>query len=444
MRANYGLSLRPRIADADTELVWVSQDGREMGFQGNVRGPIGGSQFSAGFEQYSEGFISRQREQTGGLMNSRWRLRSSHRLDGLGTVTLGYDRSVMNSGSVRQVFSPRLRHRWQGVAISHEVDYSWQGDQEQLRYRLLGSWRRYDWTTRAQLSAAGSNLSDLEAQTLSGTADYRLDDRQSISTSASWGFHTQTLNASTRYIYSQTIHPGRLSFSTGINLEGSWSAALSYSVGLGSDSDRPFRLLPHDSNSGGGFSMRVFEDRSQTGEYDPEVDVPIAGAGVRVNNRPVAATSNDEGWLMVAGLPTQRRVAIALDATTLDDPFLVPSQPRVQFLPRPGFTHHVDMPLLDSGFAAGTVLRLGRPVAGLALIAERSDGAAREQTFSLSEGYFSFEVLAPGVWHIQIEPTQVPEGWASTVATVTIEEGLGVDHIQIELHSQANAEEVQP
>jgi hypothetical protein len=207
-------------------------------------------------------------------------------------------------------------------------------------------------------------------------------------------------------------------------------------VGLGSDANRPFKLLPHDSNSGGGFSMRVYEDRAQTGEFDPEVDVPIAGASVRVNNRPVAQQSNEDGWLMVAGLPTQRRVTVALDPDTLDDPFLVATQPRVQFLPRPGFTYHVDMPLADSGFASGTVLRFGRPVAGLAVIAERTDGAARELTFSLSDGYFSFETLAPGEWRVHIDPEQLPEGWVSSVAVITIEEGLGVDQINLELSPQ--------
>ena len=77
--------------------------------------------------------------------------------------------------------------------------------------------------------------------------------------------------------------------------------------------------------------MRIFEDRNQSGVFDPQFDVPIAGASVLVNNRPSEARSDDSGWLIVAGLPTERRVAIALDPNSLADPFLVAAQPRVQF-----------------------------------------------------------------------------------------------------------------
>lgn len=438
LRAHYGLSIRPRIAQADTELVVVTQDGREMAFQANARGPIGSSNAAVAYQQYSERFISTDRQQSGGLINSRWRLRSNHSLEGLGSVTLGYERAALNSGRVRQVFSPQFRHRWARVAIAHEVDYIWQAQSEQLRYRLLASWRRYDWTTRAQLSAAGTNLGDIQTQALSGSAEYRIDERQLVGVSANYNLHSGRLISNARYAFSQNVYPGRLSFSTGLSSEGSWLATVGFNIGLGADANRPVRVLPHNNTGGGGFSMRIFEDRNQSGVFDPQFDVPVAGASVLVNNRPSEARSDDSGWLIVAGLPTERRVAIALDPNSLADPFLVAAQPRVQFLPRPGFTHHVDMPLLDSGFASGTVTRFGRPVGGFEVVAERAGTGTREATFSLSDGYFSFDTLAPGTWLIQINPNTLPEGWRSTEHTIEVVEGFGVDGLQLTVHPEGD------
>ena len=435
LRANYGISVRPRLADADTELIVVAQDGREIAFQANARGPIGGSNASATYEQFSQGYLSTSRQQSGRLLNSRWRLRSSHSLSGIGSLSLGYERAVLNTASVRQTFRPRLRHRLAGLAVAHEFDYSWQAQSEQLRYRGLATWRyNRQWTSRAQLTAGGSNLSTLEAQSLSGSADYRIDDRQLVGVSANYGLQSGRISSSIRYSYSQVVYPGRLSFSTGLNSEGAWSAGLGVSVGVGSSRQRWVHWIPPDSPSGGGaFSMRVFEDRNQSGQFDPEVDVPIAGAGVLVNNRPAEARSDDTGWLVVAGLPTDRRVAVGLDPDSLDDPFLAAPQPRVQFLPRAGFTHHVDMPLLDSGFASGTVTRFDRPVGGFEVVAERAGTGTRETTFSLSDGYFGFETLAPGTWQLQVNPNTLPEGWRSTVATVEIAEGQGIDQIDLQV-----------
>ncbi|MDR9453581.1 MAG: hypothetical protein RI542_06585 [Wenzhouxiangella sp.] len=55
--------------------------------------------------------------------------------------------------------------------------------------------------------------------------------------------------------------------------------------------------------------------------------------------------------------------------------------------------------------------------------------AGTSRSFSLSDGYFAFETLAPGRWRLRIEPDSLPEGWTSSEVEVEIESGSGTDGI---------------
>ena len=436
---NTGISLRPSLGRISTELVSVQQNNGESAWQVNLSTPIWRTSVSARYEQYSEGFISSRRQRSGGLVDHRLALRTGVPIGRLGSMTLNYDRLTFVDGRVRHEYSPRWRHRFFGNSLSHELTVVRQGNSEQSRYRLLTSRRMGPVSARGQLEASGGRVADMSFNTLNLSGDYRWDDQRTLGVSLRYGFANNSYSLSGRL--SQRLGPGQISVSASLNQSGDWGAGLTYAVGLGPKGRMPLSFVPQAESSGGAIAVRIFEDVDGDGVFDPEIDRPMADAGLTLGGRPMPARSDEDGWVILAGLPSERPARIGLDRDSLMDPFLTTMKPRVELQGRPGFTHQIDFPLLDSAYATGTVLRLGRPVPGIQIKAEREDGATTEVTFSLSDGYFAFETLAPGTWEFSVDPDAIPPEWETTRVRRVVEEGQSYDGLLIELHQKESSDE---
>lgn len=426
-----GISISPALPWVASEWVVVQQDTGASAFQGNISMPLFRTNLSLRYEQYSNDYLSNQRQRGGGLISNRLAMRTTVPLGPLGSLPLQYDRFDLADGTVRHEWLPRYRHRFFGLNLAHDLRLVQQGQQRQSQYRLLTSVRYGDWTGRLQYQASGPGSPQFARGRVQASADTVLDAQRSLGLSANYSLGSQQFSVSGRL--SQTIGPGRLSVSAGVNQSGGWSAGLSFAIGLGSNGRRPISLLPQADTTGGALMVQFFEDMDGDSLFDPDIDTPIEGAGLTLNGRPVETLSDADGWLVVGGLSRERPSRLGLDRDQMVDPFMSTARPRVMLQGRPGFVHQISMPFQDSGFASGTVLRRGLPAPGTRVEAERSDGATREFTFSLSDGYFAFETLAPGRWRLRIEPDSLPEGWTSSEVEVEIESGSGIDGIEISL-----------
>lgn len=428
---NLGVVVRPALGLVTTEWVGVAQNEGEYAVEGLSRFSMLGLNLSAKMAHFSPGFISRERGSVGGGdVTTRMSLRASQSLGRLGSVSLDYGRFELTNGGLREEWAPRWRHRLMDTSVSHEFRLTEQGRFRSAQYRLLGSRRWGDWSTRFQLQASGRDLSNAELNTLSLNADYRWGNNQSLSLTTQYGIRSDSLSISGQF----SSQWGAALFSTtaSFNQSGSWSAGLSVSFGLGSRGQQPLAFLPAQTTRGGALEVNIFEDVNGDGIFS-EVDRPVPDATVAVNGRSDERLSDANGQLLVLGLPTRSPVDIELDIDSLPNPFLTTSQPRVRFTPRPGFTHRINMPLQDSAFVTGDVSQYGQPLAGLEVTARRVDGLAEETVLSFSDGYFAFERLAPGRWEIYVDAEVMPEGWQSTQAIVEVDAGASLDNISIQV-----------
>lgn len=140
---------------------------------------------------YDTEFVSRQRQVGGRLFDERLRLRGSGGLGhlagiSLGSLTLEYDRYALSQGGQREEYRPRWRHRVGPVRLSHELDHIRVSGAMSTSYRLLGSYRRGPFTSRAQVRADGRQLDDLTVSSVSGLLDYRFDDGRTLGGNANY------------------------------------------------------------------------------------------------------------------------------------------------------------------------------------------------------------------------------------------------------------------
>ena len=436
---NTGISLQPVYGATLSELIIVTQDSGASAFQGSLQVPVGGLNVSTRLAHYSNDYRSTAAQPSDRAVDSVFDLRTGFGLGRVGSVTAEYERLALEAGTVRHQLSPTLRHRTQGISVSHEFTFTEQDQQRSSRYRLLASQRRGQWQARVQLRAAGRDLWDLSASLLNAGIDYRDTKGRRYGASSSYTLSSDQYSVSGRH--SQQLGRGQLGFSGSVNQSGDWGIGLTYviSLGLGHDGRRPLTWLNQGAGSAGAATLRIFEDLDNSGYFEPENDRPTPGAGMTVNGRPSPHVSDENGWLLLPSLPTNRPVRLTLDRDSLMDPFLTTQTPRLLVKPRPGYTLSLPVPLQDSGFLTGTVMHNGQPIAGALVRTTRVDGVTTETTFSLSDGYFSFETLAPGEWRLTVAPETLGPGWQASEVTVLIESGQSHDGLTIELTSDQSA-----
>lgn len=444
-RQHVGLAMRPALGALRSELVVLHQDEGALAAQVDAGFAVAGTSVSAGYSHFDRAFVSRQRVVGGRSFDERLRLRVGRSLGRLGTVRLGslslqYDRYSFVSGARREEYQPRWAHSVGAVSVSHEFNQV--RNQEgavSTRYRLLASHRRGPVSSRLQMTAAGRQPEDMTVGTVSGAIDYRLDDRRTVGSSASYNVNGGGYGFGARY--SQQFGAGQLGLSGSSNDRGVWSLGLTLAVGLGMERPLSLSLMPPGHAGAGAVALSVFEDLDGDGRFVAERDRPLAGVGFLVNDRPHPAVTDAQGRVVLRPLSTDRPVRIALDPNAMEDPFLTTVSPRLQLQPRPGYTHTLQMPLVDSALVTGTVLRGDRPVAGVVVIARRSDGMAEETTRSLSDGYFAFETLSPGDWVFEVASGALPDGWQSTSVSQSLEPGGAHDGLIIHLQPPDTTEE---
>lgn len=433
-RQHAGISLRPALGTLRSEWVVLQQDGGGTAAQADAGFVFKGTSVSANYRLFDSDFISRDRLVGGRLFDDRLRLRVGRGLGelggvGLGSLTLRYDRYALSQGGTREEYRPRWRHRVGPVSVSHELDHVRQLSAASTSYRLLGSYRHGPLTSRTQLRANGRQPDDLSVSTVSGSLDYRLGDDRTVGGSASYNVAGGGYSLGARF--SRQLSVGTLGMSMSSNDRGQWSAGLSLTLGLGMDRPPALSLMPPGHAGAGAVALDVFEDRAADGQFDADQDRPLADVGFLVDGRPHPAVTDEDGRVVLRPLATDRPVDIALDPDSMEDPFLTSVSSRLRLQPRPGFTHQVSMPLVDSALVTGTVAQNGRPLAGVVVTARRTDGRAEETTRSLSDGYFSFETLSPGEWVFEVDSDELPEGWASTAPSRTLEAGGMYDGVTI-------------
>jgi hypothetical protein len=427
-QGNIGVALRPAVGPFTSELVLVKQDGDGSALQLSTWATLGSVYVSGRQQHYRDDFISREREILGRQLDDNLRLRLGHAIGNWGSLSLDYERLDFSANAQRETVTVGLRHRLGPVHLAHEIEQYREKGFQREDYRLLGSHRQGALTSRFQLHANDNDGGAMDIRSLGGSLDWQLTQEHFIGAGFGHDRMDNRFNLQLRSGWQFAV--GRLSFAVSLDDTQQWAAVLSLGLGLGIEPQQGLSLLPPGATNGGTVSLAVFHDRDADGQFNAQHDVADASVSFLVDGRRHPSITDRHGRTVLRQLSTQRPVSIALDKTSLSDPFLVPTRPRIMLQPRPGQTQRLSFALRDSALVSGYVMHAGRGFAGLVITAINDNGLAIETTRSLSDGYFSFETIAPGTWLIGGVEDAPAEGWRTTELRLTVEEGgLSEGHI---------------
>ncbi len=332
-----------------------------------------------------------------------------------GGRNLAYDLQVQTTGYTGRGITRRDQVRlraatlWRGLQVSSKLDYrnskSTLGTYDQV---FLDKLARGIWGPLLLRGAVSSSLRPTTSlKAVSGSAYWRPLGRLRVGAHVTHRFDTAvptTLGGSLGLV----MDTFNVAFSA--NAAGDQKPYLSLAVST-SVTKIPETMRMHVQrqrmSSGYGATARVFLDRNANGHYDdqdePLPEVHINGAGAWNE-----AITSANGITYLAGLPAHRERDLAVDLTSLQDPFLLPSLDGLRATGHPGSHVVLEFPITYSGDIEGTVYartpRGDIPLRNIGLELVDLTQRSVRKTVSEFDGYYLFQEIPPGWYEIHIIP----------------------------------------
>jgi hypothetical protein len=168
-----------------------------------------------------------------------------------------------------------------------------------------------------------------------------------------------------------------------------------------------WRFQPPGLARGGSLVAIAFRDLNGDGRQEAG-EPPLEGVGFRGGAGEVQ--TNGSGMALLTGLGDGRPAQVSMLTETLPDPYMFPSRPGVEVVPRPGRTHRTMFPVVAVSEVEGHAYFRGgeteRAVSNvqLQLVDMNNDVIASVRTEY--DGYFFIERVPPGEYWIRIDPDQ--------------------------------------
>lgn len=173
-----------------------------------------------------------------------------------------------------------------------------------------------------------------------------------------------------------------------------------------------YQMVGRSLTESGGVASRVFLDANGDGVYNegeellPEVEVKSMQSG---RNKP----TDENGIAFMPGLPRTTRTDIAVNTSSLPDPYYMTLAEGESIRPRPGITEKFDFPIVVSGEMDGQVDYVGehgrRPVRNARLRLVAPNGRVEQAVTAAYDGYWSVSGISPGVYYLAIETDPILE-----------------------------------
>jgi cell division septation protein DedD len=206
--------------------------------------------------------------------------------------------------------------------------------------------------------------------------------------------------------------------------DGEYSVGLSASFGLGREPrEGSFAMSPRGVASDGAVSALVFLDRDQDGKFGTgDQTLP----GVRFAGRERELTDR-RGVAFLQGVPANRAAPIAIDPSSLEDPYWAPASEGYAVIGRAGRVARAEFPVTATGEVSGKVFLMKgefrQEIASVELELLDPAGAVVRKVKSEFDGYYSLGGVRPGHYRLRVSPTQAERLKFSPPADQPIEVG---------------------
>ncbi len=377
-------------------------------------------------------FISEATETTFDPLTSRLRGIIEGRLPGLDflqlTSSLITEYREFRSNRANTDLTHRLSLPLGSTFLSHTLRYSENsfdtGSASFTNGELLVNLRQ------SGLSLRGTSAYALDPAELTGislTSDYDLSPTMLLRGSISHELGEQSL---TRYGLGLTEELAHMRINTTAEYEdtGNLRILLSLSFNLSHDpTESRYRMYPDQYARYGKLSASIFHDRDGDG-MQSDADTPLEHARIRVNQARSRGHSNQNGMVFHPQLETAQQTQLSVDLASIDDPFLVPLEQGHAVIARPGVTAELAFPMVMTGEIDGITYleRSGTQTEAANVMLELTDleGNIIATTTSGYDGFYLFQSIRPGKYHVQVSPDQL----ARTAMQATPSETLTISH----------------
>lgn len=164
---------------------------------------------------------------------------------------------------------------------------------------------------------------------------------------------------------------------------------------------------------------------------------PLPGVAILLNGSRAKALAGSEGVQVIGFLQPDVPVDVAIDMTSVEDPFMVSVEEGCRVMPRAGVVARCDFTLTSGGEIDGTVMvRLGRgrevPIKKVKVeLLREEEGRRRVEATTLSEesGYYLFKTVKPGRYLVRVAPEEVERLKAGGLPPRTVTMPSGGDMI---------------
>lgn len=183
--------------------------------------------------------------------------------------------------------------------------------------------------------------------------------------------------------------------------DGSVAGGINISFALDAGNGR-FRPTSQQLARTGAVKARVYRDDNANGVRDEgepfQTGVSLAAGAA------ISEPSDEQGEVILAGLPVHQPIAIGIDHASLADPSLTPKDNLRVMVPRPGITGEIEIPLVGAGTVEGMLSNPTGTVEGIEVVLRDRRGAIVARTRSDFDGYFLFDGVAYGTYSVGLAP----------------------------------------
>jgi len=180
------------------------------------------------------------------------------------------------------------------------------------------------------------------------------------------------------------------------------SVAVGINLNFSLDPTRGLRLSRRPLAQAGVVRATVYRDLNDNGVHDaaePFEKGAVITTGTKQSDRPTDA----RGSVTIGGLAPFTAIAVGVDASSLDDPMLVPRKALQAVVPRPGVPAEIEIGLVGGGDIEGAVVKSGEiGFEGLDLELVDAAGKVIATARSDFDGFFLFERVSYGTYSVRV------------------------------------------
>ena len=180
------------------------------------------------------------------------------------------------------------------------------------------------------------------------------------------------------------------------------SVALGINLNFSLDPTRGLHLSRRPLAQAGVVRATVYRDLNDNGVRDPSEPFE-KGALITTGTKQAEQTTDAKGSVTIGGLAPFTPIAVGIDASSLDDPMLVPKKALQAVVPRPGVPAEIEIGLVGGGDIEGAVVKSGG-IGFEGLDLELVDGGGKVVATARSDydGFFLFERVSYGSYSVRV------------------------------------------